>query len=50
MLTNDADYHDLDADHFTRRDPDRVLRRITKQADVLGSFRVDPIPQTAGAT
>jgi transposase len=51
MLTNNVDYHDLGADHFTRRDPDRVLRRITHQANALGfTVRFDPIPQTAAAS
>jgi transposase len=48
MLTNNIDYHDLGADHLTRRDPERVLRRITQQANTLGyTVRFDPIPQTA---
>src|SRR6478735_4047089 len=46
MLSNNIDYHDLGPDHFTRRDPDRVLRRITQQANTLGyTVRFDPIPQ-----
>lgn len=49
MLTNNIDYQDLGPDHFTRRDPERVLRRITQQANTLGyTVRFDPIPQTAG--
>ena len=45
MLINNIDYHDLGPDHFTRRDPDRVLRRITQQANTLGyTVRFDPIP------
>ena len=48
MLSNNIDYHDLGPDHFTRRDPDRVLRRITQQANTLGyTVRFDPIPQAA---
>jgi transposase len=51
MLTNNIDNHDLGGDHFTRRDPARVLRRITQQANALGyTIRFDPIPQTAGAS
>ena len=46
MLSNNIDNHDLGPDHFTRRDPDRVLRRITQQANTLGyTVRFDPIPQ-----
>jgi transposase len=45
MLTHDTDYHDLGADYFTRRDPQRALQRITRQANALGfTVRFDPIP------
>ncbi len=45
MLTNNLDYQDLGADHFVGRDPDRVLQRITKQANTLGyTVRFEPIP------
>ncbi len=48
MLTNDVDYHDLGGDFFTKRDPKRTLRRITRQANTLGfTVRFDPIPQVA---
>jgi len=48
MLANDVDYHDLGADHFAKRDPDRVLRGITKQANTLGyTVRFDPTPPPA---
>ena len=48
MLTNNLDYQDLGPDHFTRRNPDRVLRRITQQANTLGyTVRFDPIPPVA---
>jgi len=51
MLINDIDYHDLGPDHFTRRNPDRLLRRITQQANTLGyTVRFDPIPPTAGTS
>jgi len=51
IVTNNVDYHDLGADHFTRRDPARVLRRITKQANSLGyTVRFDPVPETAAAS
>jgi transposase len=50
MLTNNVDYHDLGANHFTRRDPGRTLRHITKQANALGfTVRFDPIPHASPA-
>jgi len=36
MLTHDVDYHDLGGDYYTRRDPQRALHRITRQANALG--------------
>jgi transposase len=51
MLTNNVDYHDLGANHFTRRDPGRTLRHITKQANALGfTVRFDPIPLASPAS
>ncbi|WP_437773377.1 hypothetical protein [Arthrobacter sp. KNU40] len=48
MLVNNLDYHELGPDHFTRREPTQVMRRITKQANALGlTVRFDPIRQTA---
>jgi hypothetical protein len=47
MLTDDADYHDLGGDYFSRVDPERAMRRIVRQANALGfTVRFDPI-QTA---
>jgi transposase len=44
MLTTDADYHDLGADHFARRDPEQAIRRLSRQANALGfTVRFDPI-------
>lgn len=44
MLTHDVDYHDLGGDYFTRLDPERTLRRITRHANALGyTVRFDPI-------
>lgn len=44
MLTQDTDYHDLGGDYFTKRDPERAMRRIIRQANVLGfTVRFDPI-------
>ncbi|MFF3616746.1 hypothetical protein [Streptomyces sp. NPDC002580] len=37
-------YRELDADHFTRRDPERAMRRMTKEANSLGpTIRFEPI-------
>ena len=47
MLTDDADYHDLGGDYFTRLDPEHAMRRIVRQANALGfTVRFDPIPAT----
>jgi transposase len=44
MFTHDVDYHDLGGDYFTRRDPDRAMKRIIRQANALGfTVRFDPI-------
>lgn len=46
ILTEDVDYHDLGGDFFTKRDPERTMRRITRQANALGlTERFDPIAQ-----
>jgi transposase len=48
MLTDDVDYQDLGGDYFTKHDPERTLRRITRQANALGlTVRFDPIPNVA---
>lgn len=45
MLTDHAGYHDLGRDYFSKHDPERVIRRITGQANFLGlTVRFDPIP------
>ncbi len=50
MLINNVDYQDLGPDHFTRREPAHVMRRITKQANALGfTGRFEPVPTTAPA-
>ena len=47
MLTNDSPYDDLGGDFYTRRDPERALRRIQQHANALGfTVRFDPIPAT----
>jgi transposase len=44
ILTDDADYHDLGGDYFTRLDPERATRRAIRQLNALGySVRLDPI-------
>jgi len=44
MLTHNVDYHDLGGDYFTRRDPERAMRSIIRQANTLGfTVRFDPI-------
>jgi transposase len=44
MITTGADYHDLGADYYHRRDPAKTMRRITKQANEIGlTVRFDPI-------
>jgi len=44
MLTNDVDYTDLGGDYFARLDPQRAMRRIVRQANILGfTVRFDPI-------
>jgi transposase len=44
MLTHDTDYHDLGGDYYTRRDPDRAMKRIIRQANALGfTVRFDPL-------
>lgn len=48
MLTDNVDYQDLGGDFFTKQDPERTLRRITRQANALGlTVRFDPIPHVA---
>jgi transposase len=48
MLTDDVDYQDLGGDFFNKRNPERALRRIIRQANELGlTVRFDPIPDLA---
>jgi transposase len=47
VLHDKTAYHDLGADHRTRRDPQRAMRRMTREANALGlTIRFDPIPTT----
>jgi len=44
VLHDHVTYRDLGADHFTKRDPQRAMRRMTKEANALGlTIRFDPI-------
>ncbi|GGS40880.1 IS110 family transposase [Streptomyces violaceus] len=47
ILQHKTRYQDLGADYFTRRDPDRAMRRMTKEANRLGlTVRFEPIAAT----
>lgn len=44
VLTNHVAYQELGVDYLTRRDPQRAIRQITRQANALGlTVRFDPI-------
>ncbi|WP_329182839.1 transposase [Actinacidiphila glaucinigra] len=44
MLTQDTGFRDLGGDYYTKHDPERALRRITRQANALGlTVRFEPI-------
>ncbi|MER6691526.1 transposase [Streptomyces minutiscleroticus] len=44
VLHDQAPYRDLGADHHTRRNPERAMRRMTKEANSLGlTVRFEPI-------
>lgn len=44
MLTHDTEYADLGGDYYTKYDPERAMRRLTRQANALGfTVRFDPI-------
>lgn len=47
ILHRKVQHHDLGADHFTKRDPQRAIKRMTREANALGmTVRFDPIPAT----
>ncbi len=47
VLHDKTHYRDLGADHFTRRDPERAMRRMIKEANSFGlTVRFEPIPAT----
>ncbi|MGW4995533.1 transposase [Streptomyces mirabilis] len=44
VLHDDVPYRDLGADYFTKRDPERAMRRMIKEANSLGmTVRFEPI-------
>lgn len=44
MLTHDTEYADLGGDYYAKYEPERPMRRITRQANALGfTIRFDPI-------
>jgi transposase len=44
VLHDKVPYRDLGADHFAKRDPERAMRRMIKQANSLGlTIRFEPI-------
>jgi transposase len=44
VLHGKTAYRELGADHFTRRDPERAMPRILKEANSLGlTVRFEPI-------
>nr|WP_294002293.1 hypothetical protein [Streptomyces sp.] len=44
MLTKDVAYQDLGGDYYAKYNPERAMRRITRQANALGfTVRFDPI-------
>nr|WTB32620.1 hypothetical protein OG781_26890 [Streptomyces sp. NBC_00830] len=48
MLTQDTAFHDLGGDYYAKHDPERALRRITRQANALGlTVRFEPIEATS---
>jgi transposase len=45
VLHHHVPYRDLGADYFAKRDPERAMRRMIKEANSLGlTVRFDPIP------
>jgi transposase len=45
VLKHKVAHHKLGADYFTRRDPQRTMRQIIKQANAIGlTVRFDPSP------
>jgi transposase len=48
ILHHKVEHHDLGADHFTKSDPQKAIKRMTREANALGmTVRFDPIPAAA---
>ncbi|MFJ9909898.1 IS110 family transposase [Streptomyces sp. NPDC101152] len=44
ILTDNVAFHDLGGDYYAKHDPERAMRRLTRQANALGfTVRFDPI-------
>ena len=47
ILHHQVEHHDLGADYFAKRDPQRAIKRMTREANALGmTVRFDPVPAT----
>jgi len=47
ILHDKVEHHDLGADYFAKRDPQRAIKRVIREANALGmTVRFDPIPAT----
>jgi hypothetical protein len=47
ILHHKVEHHDLGADYFAKRDPERAIKRMIREANALGmTVRFDPIPAT----
>jgi len=48
VLHDKTTFTDLGADHFTKRDPERAMKRMIREANRLGmTVRFDPLPQAS---
>jgi hypothetical protein len=48
VLHDKVEHKDLGADYFAKRDPERAMRRMVHEANVLGmTVRFDPLPTAA---
>ena len=48
ILHDKVKHKDLGADYFAKRDPERAMRRMVREANALGmTVRFDPIPAAA---
>jgi hypothetical protein len=48
VLHHKVKHKDLGADYFTKRDPERAMRRMVREANALGmTVRFDPIAAAA---